>query len=471
MKKYLNHSFFRMVSEIVSRENTEAWVIGGFVRDVLLGRPSKDIDIVVVGSGIELAHKVATAIGHGSHVTVFSNFGTAMVKVGDMDVEFVGSRKESYRRDSRKPIVEGGSLEDDQRRRDFTINTMALGLRDKEFGRFLDPFGGLSDLKMKLIRTPLDPLVTFDDDPLRMVRALRFASQLGFHLHPGVLAAIKEKKERLSIVSSERITDELNKIILSPAPSKGFLLLERSGLLELILPEMARLQGVEVIGKKHHKDNFLHTIKVLDNVSKKSDNLWLRWAAILHDIAKPVTRKFDPVEGWSFHAHDYIGSKMVPEIFRRLRLPLNDRMKYVQKLVRLHLRPMGLGEEDITDSAIRRLLFEAGDDIDDLMSLCEADITSKHKDIIKMHLDHFGIVRQKLKEIEEKDAIRNFQPPIGGEEIIRVFGIKPGREVGLIKDAIKDAILDGKIGNNHEEAYRYMLEKARELGLTPVIPD
>ncbi len=467
MKAYLDHPLFNQISEIVSRDDIEAYVVGGYVRDAILGRPKKDIDIVVVGSGIGLARKVAGLFGKDAKVHVFKNFGTAMVRTGDLEIEFVGARKESYRRNSRKPIVENGSLEDELTRRDFTINAMALGLRQQEFGTFLDPFNGMGDLKDRIIRTPLDPMKTFDDDPLRMIRAIRFATQLGFSLHPAVEKAIGEHRDRLGIVSMERITDELNKIILSPKPSKGFRLLDQTGLLALILPEMVRMKGVEVIGKKQHKDNFYHTLKVLDNLSNKSDDLWLRWAALLHDIAKPLTKKFDPETGWTFHAHDFIGGKMVPDIFRRLKLPLNEKMKFVQKLVLLHLRPMTLSQEEVTDSAVRRLLFDAGDDIEALMMLCEADITSKNEEVVRRHLQNFRLVRKKLREIEEKDAVRNFQPPVSGEEIMETFGIPPSRMVGIIKDAIKEAILDGVIPNRKEDAWQFMLEKGKELGLQP----
>ncbi len=466
----LNDKIFRSLSEVVTSENVKAYVIGGWVRDCILKREhgDKDIDIVVIGSGIEIARKAATKLNADSKVSVFRNFGTAMFHCGGYEIEFVGARKESYNRGSRKPVVENGTLKDDQERRDFTINAMAISLNEETFGEFLDPFDGLNDLKNKIIRTPLDPDSTFSDDPLRMMRAIRFATQLGFSIEEKTFNSIKENANRIAIVSKERIVAELNKIMMCSHPSAGFVLLERSGLLKLIFPELDNLKGVEKKDGKAHKDNFHHTIKVLDNISRHSDNLWLRWAALLHDIAKPATKKYTPGEGWSFHGHEFLGSKMIPGIFRRLKLPLNDRMKYVQKLVDLHLRPIVLSQEEVTDSAVRRLLFEAGDDIDDLMSLCEADITSKNEERKSRHLENFKYVRKKLKEIEEKDAVRNFQPPVDGIEIISAFGISPGKEVGIIKNAIREAILDGIIPNEHEAARKLMIEKGRELGLKPV---
>ena len=469
----LNDKIFETLSEVVDAEKVEAYVIGGWVRDSVLKREhsDKDIDIVVVGSGIDIARKAARKFGTGIKVSVFKNFGTAMFRYGEYEIEFVGARKESYTRGSRKPVVENGSLEDDQKRRDFTINALALSLSSVNFGEMLDPFNGLSDIENKIIRTPLDPDKTFSDDPLRMMRAIRFANQLNFTIEPDTFSSIKRNAERIKIVSPERIVTELNKIILCTHPSKGFNLLDKSGLLRIILPALDNLKGVETIEGKAHKDNFHHSIKVLDNISKSTDNLWLRWAALLHDIAKPVTKKYIPDTGWSFHGHEYIGSKMIPDIFRELRLPLNEKMKYVQKLVDLHLRPIVLSQSIVTDSAIRRLLFEAGDDIDDLMLLCEADITSKNEAKKTKHLENFRIVRKKLKEIEEKDALRNFQPPVDGSEIIKVFGIKPGREVGIIKNTIREAIIEGIIPNEHDAAIKLMLEKGREIGLTPVDKD
>lgn len=466
----LNDKIFKTLSDVVTAEKVKAYVIGGWVRDCILKREhsEKDIDVVVLGSGIEVAKKAAKRIHPGTRVTVFKNFGTAMFRSGDYEIEFVGARKESYNRTSRKPVVENGTLKDDQERRDFTINAMAISLNEESYGEFLDPFDGLSDLKNKIIRTPLDPDRTFSDDPLRMMRAIRFATQLNFTIEENTFKSITANAGRISIVSKERIIAELNKIILCRHPSSGFILLEKSGLLRLIFPELDNLKGVEKKEGKAHKDNFHHSIKVLDNISKHSDNLWLRWAALLHDIAKPVTKKYTPDTGWSFHGHEFIGSKMIPSIFRRLKLPLNDRMKYVQKLVDLHLRPIVLSQEEVTDSAIRRLLFEAGDDIDDLMALCEADITSKNEQKKTRHLENFKFVRKKLREIEEKDAIRNFQPPIDGTEIISTFGISPGKQVGVIKKAIREAILDGIIPNEHKAARKLMLEKGKEIGLKPV---
>lgn len=465
----LNDKIFDTLSGVVTSENVKAYVIGGWVRDCILKRdhPDKDIDIVVIGSGIEIARKAARKINPGIKVSIFKNFGTAMFKNEEYNIEFVGARKESYDKGSRKPVVEDGTLEDDQKRRDFTINALAISINKETFGEFIDPFGGIDDLKKKIIRTPLDPDKTFSDDPLRMMRAIRFANQLNFKIEENTFNSIKENAERIRIVSPERIATELNKIIMCRHPSKGFILLEKAGLLKIIFPELDNLKGVETKEGKAHKDNFHHSIKVLDNISKNTDNVWLRWAALLHDIAKPVTKKYSPDTGWSFHGHEYVGSKMIPDIFRELKLPLNEKMKYVQKIIDLHLRPIALSQELVTDSAVRRLLFEAGDDIDDLMILCEADITSKNEAKKTKHLENFKIVRNKLKEIEEKDEIRNFQPPVDGREIIMAFGIKPGKEVGIIKNAIREAILDGIIPNEHESARKLMLEKGKEIGLTP----
>jgi tRNA nucleotidyltransferase/poly(A) polymerase len=465
----LNDKIFSILSEVVTAEKVEAFVIGGWVRDCILKRdhPEKDIDIVILGSGIEIARKCARRIDRNIKVSVFKNFGTAMFRWNDYEIEFVGARKESYDRGSRKPVVENGTLEDDQKRRDFTINALAICLNRERFGEFLDPFGGISDIKNKIIRTPLKPDQTFSDDPLRMMRAVRFAAQLNFTIEKKTLKSISENAARISIVSKERIVTELNKMIMCDHPSTGFSLLEKTGLLAIIFQELDNLKGIDNKEGKGHKDNFIHSIKVLDNISVNTDNIWLRWAALLHDIAKPVTKKYSAETGWSFHGHEFIGSKMIPDIFRKLKLPLNEKMKYVQKMIDLHLRPIVLSQEEVTDSAIRRLLFDAGDEIDDLMMLCEADITSKNEAKKAKHLENFGYVRSKLKEIEEKDALRNFQPPVDGEEIISTFGIKPGREVGIIKNAIREAILDGIIPNSHEDARKLMIRKGKELGLTP----
>ncbi len=455
----------RVVSEIAQSADIETYIIGGYVRDILLHRLSKDVDFVCVGSGISLAQLVHKALGDKSKLAVYKNFGTASITYEDHVLEFVGARKESYRSDSRKPIVEDGTLEDDQKRRDFTINAMSISLNKSDFGQLIDPFNGLDDLDRQIIRTPTDPNVTFNDDPLRIMRAIRFASQLVFDIEPDTFQAIMDYKDRLDIISMERISDELNKIILSPKPSYGFNLLFHSGILKIIFPEMVDLQGVKIIDGQGHKDNFYHTLGVLDNISLNTDNLWLRWAAILHDIAKPATQRFSKKAGWTFHGHEDLGAKWVPGIFKRLKLPLNEKMKYVQKLVRLHLRPIALVNEEVTDSAIRRLLFEAGDDIDDLMILCKADITSKNKEKVKRYRNNFGDVAQKIKDVEARDHIRNFNPPISGEEIIKTFDIKPSRVVGDIKAEIKEAILEGKIKNEHSEAFNLMVEIGKSKGL------
>ena len=466
MKEYLINPIFRKLSNLAEDTKDEIYVIGGFVRDAFLQRISKDIDILVIGNGIKFAEAAGKVLN--AKVSVFKNFGTAMLRDGELEIEFVGARKESYRTESRKPIVENGTLEDDQKRRDFTINAMAFGLNKSNFGQLLDPFGGIKDIENRLIRTPLDPEITFSDDPLRMFRAIRFASQLGFSIDEKAFYAIKANCQRMKIVSLERITDELNKIILSPKPSSGFKSLFDTGLLKEIFPQMVDLQGVNIIDGKAHKDNFYHTLQVLDNLSENTNDLWLRWAAILHDIAKPATKRFEPGHGWTFHGHEDKGARMVPKIFAQLKLPLNEKMKMVQKLVQLHLRPIVLAQEVVTDSAVRRLLFEAGEEIDGLMLLCNADVTTKNEYKVNKYRRNFELVTKRLKEVEESDQIRNWQPPVSGEDIMLAFNLRAGREVGIIKNQIREAILDGEIKNSREEALRYMLKKGREIGLVPV---
>ena len=463
----LTHSVFKTIGSVADRQSLETYVVGGYVRDILLDKSSSDIDFVCVGSGIELAQAVAAELGPRVRVNVFKNFGTAQIVLDDLELEFVGARKESYSADSRKPVVEDGSLQDDQKRRDFTINAMAISLNARSYGELLDPFDGVGDLKRKVIRTPQDPIVTFSDDPLRMMRAVRFASQLNFDIEADTFAALTSQAGRLKIVSAERTIDELNKIVLSPVPSYGFKLLFHSGLLKQFFPEMVALHGVEYVGNQAHKDNFFHTLQVLDNVSKVSDDLWLRWAAILHDIAKPATKRFDKTHGWTFHGHEEKGARMTPSLFRRLKLPMDERMLFVQKLVRLHLRPIPL-VRNVTDSAIRRLLFEAGDDIDALMKLCRADITSKNNEKVTRFLKNFDLVERKMAEVEQKDHIRNFQPPVSGDEIMRMFSIPPGRIIGEIKEQIKEAILEGEIRNDRDEAIGLLRKIAAKKGLAEV---
>jgi tRNA nucleotidyltransferase (CCA-adding enzyme) len=466
-KQALTNNIFKVISLAATELELESYVIGGFVRDYILQRDEhKDIDIVAVGSGIELAQKVSELLPHKPKVQIFKNYGTAMLRAYDMEVEFVGARKESYSEESRNPDVKSGSLEDDQNRRDFTINALALSLNEDTYGNLLDPFNGLQDLSAGVIRTPLDPDITYSDDPLRMLRAVRFASQLQFRIEKESLQAIIRNRGRLKIISRERIVDELHKILLSPKPSVGFGLLHKTGLLRIILPELTALEGIDEIEGQRHKDNFWHTLEVVDNISENTDDLWLRWAALLHDIGKAPTKKFDEKLGWTFHGHEFVGSKMVFKLFKRLRMPLNEKMKFVQKMVYMSSRPIVLSQ-DVTDSAVRRLIFDAGEDIEDLMTLCEADITTKNLRRYRKYHNNFKLVRQKIKEVEERDHVRNFQPPVSGEEIMETFSLKPSREIGIIKDAIKEAILEGVIPNDYDAAKAYMLQKGKEIGLSP----
>lgn len=470
-KEAILHPIFKLIGNVADETNVRAFVIGGFVRDYFLKRKSsKDIDIVAIGSGMELAKQVASKLSKPPKVSYFKNFGTAQLKTAGLEIEFVGARKESYRRDSRKPIIENGSLEDDQDRRDFTINALALSLNSRTFGDLLDPFNGLEDLDKKIIRTPLNPNITYSDDPLRMMRAIRFATQLNFTIELTSLRAISENKDRLKIVSKERIVDELHKVLMAEKPSIGFGLLHKTGLLSLILPELVALQGIEEIEGQRHKDNFWHTLEVVDNISQTTDDLWLRWAALLHDIGKAPTKRFHRKIGWTFHAHEFVGSKMVYKIFKRLKMPLNDKMKFVQKMVMMSSRPIILSEDHVTDSAVRRLVFDAGDYVNDLMTLCEADITTKNPRKQNKYRNNFKIVREKIVEVEERDRIRNFQPPVTGEEIMKTFDLKPSKEIGVIKEAIKEAILEGDIPNEHDAAYELMLKEGEKLGLTPTSP-
>ncbi|CAM4191098.1 CCA tRNA nucleotidyltransferase [Gillisia hiemivivida] len=468
-KSALKHPIFKIISQAAENLNLESYVIGGFVRDFLLDRGEpKDIDIVAIGSGIDLATEVSKLLPNNPKIQIFKTYGTAMLRAFDLEIEFVGARKESYTEDSRNPVVENGSLEDDQRRRDFTINALALNLGEANFGDLVDPFNGIEDLKQQLLQTPLDPDVTYSDDPLRMLRAIRFATQLHFKIEPKSLASISKNKNRIKIISKERIIDEVNKILLSEKPSIGFALLHKTGLLPIIFPQLTALEGIEEIEGQKHKDNFWHTLEVVDNISENTDDLWLRWAALLHDIGKAPTKKFHKKIGWTFHGHEFVGSKMVYKLFKQMKMPLNDKMKLVQKLVLMSSRPIVISDENVTDSAVRRLVFDAGNDIEDLMTLCEADITTKNPKRFKKYHNNFKKVREKIKEVEEKDHIRNFQPPVSGEEIMAFFNLKPSREIGIIKEAIKEAILEGEIPNEYEAAKAFMLKKGKKLGLKSV---
>ena len=469
--EHINLPVMKLVGNVADELHRECYVVGGYVRDIFLERNSNDIDFVTVGNGIEVARAVAARLGRRAHLSVFRTFGTAQVKTRQWELEFVGARRESYHRESRNPIVEDGTLDDDQKRRDFTINAMAICLNKDHYGELLDPFDGIGDLERRIIRTPLDPDITFSDDPLRMMRAVRFATQLDFDIFPDTFNAIRRNAKRINIITRERIAEELMKIMRSDQPSRGWMLLDQCGLLPLIFPELAALKGVETVNGRGHKDNFMHTLQVLDNVAAASHDVWLRWAALLHDVGKARTKRWDPQLGWTFHNHNFIGEKMVPKIFAKMRLPLNEHMKYVKKLVGLHMRPIALVEDEVTDSAVRRLLFDAGDDIDDLMTLCKADITSKNQNKVQRFRENFDLVKQKLVDIEEKDRVRNFQPPVDGEEIMQTFGLAPSKPVGYIKDAIKDAILDGVISNDYAEAYRLMHDKAKELDIMSVHKD
>jgi tRNA nucleotidyltransferase (CCA-adding enzyme) len=468
-KEALSNKIFEITSKAAAQLDVKSYVIGGFVRDFLLKRDfKKDIDIVAVGSGIELAQTVASLIKYKPRVQVFKTYGTAMLRYEEIDVEFVGARKESYQADSRNPVVETGTLEDDQNRRDFTINALALSLDENDFGTLVDPFNGVEDLANKIIRTPLDPDITYSDDPLRMMRAIRFATQLGFTIEEKSLEAITRNKERIKIITGERIVDELNKILSAPVPSVGFKLLHQTGLLHIILPELTDLQGVEEVEGQTHKDNFFHTLEVVDNIAQNTEDVWLRWAALLHDIGKAPTKKFHKKQGWTFHGHEFVGGKMVKKLFERLHMPLNHKLKFVSKMVMLSSRPIVLAQDIVTDSAVRRLVFDAGEDVDSLMTLCEADITTKNPNKFKKYHQNFKIVRQKIVEVEERDHVRNFQPPVTGEEIMAIFNIKPSKEIGILKEAIKEAILEGEIPNEHQAAYDFMMERAKKLGLVPV---